>query len=112
MKQSLDDSQIQKINDKITDRHNVFYWQTDRAITPQEAGAIWADRHSYFSDQDIIEAVNAELADDKLVSLEPLDTEAQTSLVRQELSAFIDELLAGKKLDDRIWPSGTKQANR
>jgi hypothetical protein len=38
-------------------------------------------------------------------------TEAQTSLVRQELSAFIDDLLAGKKLEDRIWPSDPKQAN-
>jgi len=38
-------------------------------------------------------------------------TEAQTRLVRRELSAFIDELLAGKKLEDRIWPSASKQAN-
>ena len=38
-------------------------------------------------------------------------TEAQTSLVRRELSAFIDELLAGKQLEDRIWPSVPKPAN-
>jgi hypothetical protein len=38
-------------------------------------------------------------------------TEAQTRLVRQELSAFIDELLTGKKLDDKVWPPGSKQAN-
>ena len=38
-------------------------------------------------------------------------TEAQTRLVRQELSAFIDELLAGKRLDDRSWPSESKHPN-
>ena len=37
-------------------------------------------------------------------------TEAQTRLVRQELSAFIDELLAGK-LEDRMRPSAAKQGN-
>lgn len=36
-------------------------------------------------------------------------TEAQTRLVRQELSAFIDELLAGK-LEDKAWPFETKAA--
>lgn len=36
-------------------------------------------------------------------------TEAQTSLVRRELAIFIDELLAGKQLDDRVGPSGPKQ---
>jgi hypothetical protein len=38
-------------------------------------------------------------------------TEAQTAMVRQDLSAFIDELLAGKKPDDRILPVGSKPAN-
>ena len=36
-------------------------------------------------------------------------TDEQAALVRQELTVFIDELLAGKKLDDRVWPSGSKQ---
>ena len=36
-------------------------------------------------------------------------TEAQAIMVRKELSAFIDELLAASKLDDRNWPHGTKQ---
>ncbi len=40
-------------------------------------------------------------------------TEAQTTMVRQELSAFIDQLLAGKKLDDRILlPDISNAANR
>jgi hypothetical protein len=38
-------------------------------------------------------------------------TEAQTIMVRQELSAFIDELLAGKKPDDRILPADSNPAN-
>ncbi|HSW74893.1 MAG TPA: hypothetical protein VLG16_03415 [Candidatus Saccharimonadales bacterium] len=35
-----------RINASITDRSNVFYWQTDRSVTPAETGAIWADRQS------------------------------------------------------------------
>jgi hypothetical protein len=37
-------------------------------------------------------------------------TEEQASLVRQELSVFIEELLAGKNLDNRNWPVKPEQA--
>lgn len=37
-------------------------------------------------------------------------TEEQARLVRQELSVFIEELLAGKNLDDRDWPAKPRQA--
>jgi hypothetical protein len=37
-------------------------------------------------------------------------TEEQASLVRQELSVFIDELLAEKYLHDRNWPVKSGQA--
>lgn len=39
-------------------------------------------------------------------------TEEQASLVRRELSAFIEELLAGKNLNDRDWPAKPGQAER
>ena len=39
-------------------------------------------------------------------------TEEQARLVRQELSVFIEELLAGKNLDNRNWPVKPEQAER
>src|SRR4051812_32188876 len=71
---------IEKINSVIADRSNVFYWQTDRAVQPSEAGEIWADRHRYFSDEEIIEKVNTIIGNDKLSSIDPLNKDAQTSL--------------------------------
>ena len=43
-----------------------FYWQTDRAIDPVDAGRIWADRHRYFTDTELVDRVNDVLGDDKL----------------------------------------------
>ncbi|MGH6711043.1 MAG: hypothetical protein ACREEK_18975 [Bradyrhizobium sp.] len=37
-------------------------------------------------------------------------TEEQARLVRQELSAFIEELLAGKNLNERDWPVKPERA--
>jgi len=70
----------ERINAVITDRSNVFYWQTDRQITPEEAGLIWSDRHKYFTDNNIIHIVNRYWKDDQLVSLDPLDTESSLNL--------------------------------
>src|SRR5690348_17361664 len=80
MPNNLTTEQLSAINRKIADRSNVFYWQTDRAITPTEAGLIWIDRHGYFTDDDIKTAVNAVLGDRKLVSLVPFHPDAQTNL--------------------------------
>lgn len=54
----MDQKELDKINQKIADRSSVFYWQTDRDITPQQAGQIWADRHRYFTDEELISRVN------------------------------------------------------
>lgn len=63
-----------KINKTITDRVNVFYWQTDRAVDLEQAGHIWADRHHYFQDQQLIEDVNRVLGSDKLTENESLQS--------------------------------------
>lgn len=76
----LSSEQLRKINAVITDRSNVFYWQTDRPITPSEAGTIWADRHRYFQDDEIIKKINSLWKDDQLTTLVPLDPEASTNL--------------------------------
>ena len=36
----------EEINNRICDRDNCFYWQTDRLISAEEAALIWKDRHS------------------------------------------------------------------
>jgi Ser/Thr protein kinase RdoA (MazF antagonist) len=102
-----DKSLLERVNRKIADRTDVFYWQTDRAITPQEAETIWADRHSYFSDQDIVQAVNAELSEDKLDQLEPLDRNSQTSLGNIN-SVRVGSLASGKAVVIRCHPRGVQ----
>ncbi|MCX6727265.1 MAG: hypothetical protein NTX11_00425 [Candidatus Saccharibacteria bacterium] len=60
---------MEKINAGIADRSDVFYWQTDRAVEPEQAGHIWADRHRYFTDTELVERVNGVIGDDKLGSI-------------------------------------------
>lgn len=43
-----------EINSGIADRTKVFYWQADLAVGPEHAGTIWADRHRYFTDDEIV----------------------------------------------------------
>jgi hypothetical protein len=55
---------MEKINAGIAERSDVFYWQTDRAVEPEDAGHIWADRHRYFTDGELVETVNTALGED------------------------------------------------
>lgn len=98
---------MEKINAGIADRTDVFYWQTDRAVDPAEAGHIWADRHRYFDDPEIAERVNATLGDDKLVSIEPLDLDAQTNLGNVN-SVRVGELASGRAVVIRCHPKGVR----
>jgi hypothetical protein len=102
MKENLD---LVRINSSIADRQNVFYWQTDRTVTPQEAGEIWADRHRYFSDHELVESVNAVLREDKLVFIEPLYLQAQTNLGNVN-SVRSGRLKSGKEVILRCHPKG------
>jgi hypothetical protein len=97
--------EAQEINREIMDRKNCFYWQTDRNVDPKEAGEIWSDRHKYFTDKQIIEAVKLELKNDELVFLEPLDYDAQTSLGNVN-SVRIGRLKSGKEVIIRKHPTG------
>lgn len=94
---------IEKINIGIADRTNVFYWQTDRNITPVEAGIIWADRHRYFTDSEIVERVNDVLSEDKLTRVEPLNLNAQTNLGNVN-SVRVGTLMSGKEVVIRCHP--------
>jgi len=98
---------LDKINKYIADRSNVFYWQTDRKVTPEEAGLIWADRHNYFDDKELLERINLYLSEDKLSRLLPLDMEAQTNLGNVS-SVRVGILESGKEVIIRCFPRGVK----
>lgn len=99
------DLNLDEINKAIADRSNVFYWQTDRKVTPEEAGKIWADRHRYFTDNELIKRVNEKLRGETLVELEPLNLEAQTNLGNVN-SVRTGKLKSGKEIIIRCHPKG------
>lgn len=96
---------MEKINAGIADRTDVFYWQTDRAVDPAEAGHIWADRHRYFTDAEVVERVNGVIGEDKLTGIEPLDLDAQTNLGNVN-SVRVGRLSSGKEVVIRCHPKG------
>lgn len=98
---------MERINTKIADRHDVFYWQTDRAIDPEQAGYIWADRHRYFTDNELLGRVNVVLGDNSLTEIEPLDLDAQTNLGNVN-SVRVGRLATGKEVVIRCHPKGVK----
>lgn len=98
---------LEKINAGIADRHDVFYWQTDRAIEPEQAGHIWADRHRYFTDGELLDRVNGVLSGDSLAEIEPLDLDAQTNLGNVN-SVRVGRLTSGKEVVIRCHPRGVK----
>lgn len=98
---------MDKINAQIADRHDVFYWQTDRAIEPEQAGHIWADRHRYFTDDELLNKVNGVLGRDGLTDIEPLDLDAQTNLGNVN-SVRVGRLATGKEVVIRCHPRGVK----
>lgn len=96
-----------EVNRKLVDRSRVFYWQTDRNIDPEAAGRIWADRHKYFKDDELMKTVNGSFGDDSLVSLKPLDLDAQTNLGNVN-SVRVGTLASGKDIIIRNHPRGVE----
>jgi Ser/Thr protein kinase RdoA (MazF antagonist) len=107
MSEVMSSMDLDKINAGIADRQDVFYWQTDRAVDPEQAGHIWADRHRYFTDDELLGAVNNVLGENKLATIEPLDLEAQTNLGNVN-SVRVGELVSGKEVIIRCHPKGIK----
>jgi len=98
---------LERINQNIANRQNVFYWQTDRAVTPEEAGHIWADRHRYFTNEELLLVINTTLSTDSLVHIEPLDLNAQTNLGNVN-SVRVGRMKSGKEVIIRCHPKGVK----
>ena len=95
------------INERITDRSQSWCWQTDRRISLDEVRAIWSDRHSGITDAELLEAVNRELKKGKLVSIKPLNKDAQESLGFVN-SVRVGVLENGKQVIIRCHPKGIK----
>lgn len=98
---------LNEINQRITDRSECFYWQTDRKISAKEAATIWKDRHSAITNEELLEKINSNLTDDKLSYIEPFDENAQTSLGNVN-SVRVGVLKSGKKVIIRCHPKGVK----
>lgn len=98
---------LNDINNRICDRSECFYWQTDRKISVEEASLIWKDRHSAITNEELLEIINRELTDDKLKFIEPFDINAQTSLGNVN-SIRVGVLESGKKVIIRCHPKGVK----
>lgn len=98
---------MRKINQRIGDRKDCFYWQTDRKVSIEETGMIWKDRHSSISNEELFEKINKELKDDLLDYIEPFDENAQTSLGNVN-SIRVGVLKSGKKVIIRCHPKGLK----
>ena len=98
---------LKDINNRISDRSDCFYWQTDRKISVEEAAMIWKDRHSAITNEELLNKINNELVDDKLSYIEPLDLNAQTSLGNVN-SIRVGVLESGKKVIIRCHPKGVK----
>lgn len=96
---------LESINDAITDRSHVFYWQTDRALTPEQAAWIWSDRHSGLESDEIISKVNNVLVDQKIVSIEARNEDDQKNLgnINSVRGGTLDD---GEDVIIRIHPKG------
>ncbi|MCW1908322.1 MAG: aminoglycoside phosphotransferase family protein [Candidatus Saccharibacteria bacterium] len=98
---------LDKINSGIADRSNVFYWQTDRSVDPAEAGHIWADRHRYFTDDELLSRINNEITHGQVAEIDPLDLDAQTNLGNVN-SVRVAHLTSGEAVIIRSHPKGIK----
>lgn len=99
--------ELKEINERICDRKECFYWQTDRKVSVEESAMIWKDRHSTITNEELFEKINKELKDDKLSYIKPFDENAQTSLGNVN-SIRVGVLESGKEVIIRCHPKGVK----
>lgn len=98
---------LNEINKRITERNDCFYWQTDRKITAEEAATIWKDRHSAITNEELLDKINRELTNEKLVKIHPFDKNSETSLGNVN-SIRVGVLENGALVIIRCHPKGIK----
>lgn len=99
--QNLDD-----INKRIADRHDVFYWQAERRISEEEAASIFKDRHTAIKNDELIKMVNKSLVGDKCVAIDDFDPEKAS--FGNVNSCRVGHLESGKDVIIRCHPRGVK----
>lgn len=99
--------ELKEINERICDRKECFYWQTDRKVSVEESAMIWKDRHSAITNEELLEKINKELKDDKLSFIKPFDENAETSLGNVN-SIRVGVLESGKEVIIRCHPKGVR----
>jgi len=93
---------LNEINKQITDRSDVFYWQGDRKITLEVAGAIWSDKHAGIDNDELMLRANKILSD-KIVSIDSIDSSfGNVNSVRYATTE------SGKSIVVRCHPRGVK----
>ena len=97
---------LSEINQRISDRSDCFYWQTDRKISAQEASMIWKDRHSAIINEELLDKVNLELKGDRVISID-FDEKIQMSSSNVN-SIRVGVLESGKEVIIRCHPKGVK----
>ncbi len=98
---------LKEINQRISDRSECFYWQTDRKVSSEEAAMIWKDRHSAITNEELLNKINNELEEDKLAYIKAFDENAQTSLGNVN-SIRVGVLESGKEVIIRCHPKGVR----
>lgn len=98
---------LKEINQRISDRFECFYWQTDRKVSSEEAAMIWKDRHSAITNEELLSKINTELKNDKLAYIKAFDENAQTSLGNVN-SIRVGVLESGKEVIIRCHPKGVR----
>ncbi len=98
---------LKEINQRISDRSECFYWQTDRKVSSEETAMIWKDRHAAITNEELLSKINTELKNDKLAYIKAFDENAQTSLGNVN-SIRVGVLESGKEVIIRCHPKGVR----
>lgn len=96
-----------EINERIGNRDNAFYWQTDRLISVEEAAEIWRDRHSVITNEYLTDSIKKNFPNIELDYIKPFDENAQTSLGNVN-SIRVGVLKNGEEVIIRCHPKGIK----
>lgn len=97
---------FEDINNRISDRRNVFYWMTDRNISQKEMREIWQDKHRGITTSELLELVNREMKN-RVKYIKEFDPNDQTNegYINSVHTAVLKD---GKEIIIRCHPQGIK----
>ena len=100
----MNNTNLESINKRITDRKNAWYWQTGRNISLSEAMKIWTDKHRGIDNNFLLNLANKNLIV-KIAKIYDINEDAQENL------GFVNsvrkgELTNGQEIIIRCHPKG------